>query len=463
MNRIFFNKLFFMVMIFSSSVPCWSQDFDFQLRSQNANTKTDSYSREHRTETWPANKSAMIICDVWDAHHCLNAVKRLEEMLPRMNEVVQEARRRGATIIHAPSDCMDAYADHPSRRRAVETPRADNPPLDLNWCSKIPAEEAANYPIDQSDGGEDDDPEEHAAWAKKLTAQGRNPKMPWKAQNDKIKIDAQQDYISDRGDEVWNILEANGIENVILVGVHTNMCVLGRPFGLRQMVRNGKRTCLMRDMTDCMYNPARHPFVDHFTGNDLIVSHVERFVCPTITSDQILGGKPFRFTSDQRAIFDIQDLSSHKEPPIRVEWTKLTIGSKPIRMDRPSQSRKFWYRCALRIDSQTAAKHPLSIRLPNTSVDAEIWIDGHVTKPNEPIPTEYYASGDAMWLMICLDTMSAEQFEIPVPALVGNDNKQVDIAGNWETRWDDAARFDTPSLPAKFGASPDFLITPRLP
>ena len=38
---------------------------------------------------------------------------------------------------------------------------------------------------------------------------------------------------------------------------------------------------MVRDLTDCMYNPARWPQVDHFTGNDLVISHVERFVGPT--------------------------------------------------------------------------------------------------------------------------------------------------------------------------------------
>jgi len=78
------------------------------------------------------------------------------------------------------------------------------------------------------------------------------------------------------------------------------MCVLGRPFGLRQMAKNGKKVVLMRDMTDTMYNPARAPYVSHFTGTDLIVEHIEKWVCPTITSDQILGGKPFRFSKDRR-------------------------------------------------------------------------------------------------------------------------------------------------------------------
>ena len=91
-----------------------------------------------------------------------------------------------------------------------------------------------------------------------------------------------------------------GIARVMLVGVHTNMCVLGRPFGLRQMAKNGKQVVLVRDMTDTMYNPARAPYVSHFTGTELIVEHIEKWVCPTITSDQILGGQPFQFKQDTR-------------------------------------------------------------------------------------------------------------------------------------------------------------------
>lgn len=196
---------------------------------------------------------------------------------------------------------MAAYQDHPARRRASAVSVAENLPQEIDqWCSKIPAEEKGVYPIDQSDGGEDDDPEEHAQWAAKLESMGRNPQMPWKKQSDLITIDPAKDYISDRGDEVWNILAQRGIKNVILTGVHTNMCVLGRPFGLRQMARNGKNVVLMRDMTDTMYNPQRWPYVSHFTGTDLIISHIEKFVCPTITSDQFLGGEPFRFTGDRR-------------------------------------------------------------------------------------------------------------------------------------------------------------------
>jgi nicotinamidase-related amidase len=247
---------------------------------------------------WSANKTAIIVCDVWDAHHCLNAVRRLEEMVPRMNEVLAKARSQGVLIIHAPSDCMAAYKDHAGRKLAQAAPEAKNLPKDIGqWCNKIPAESKVPYPIDQSDGGEDDDLVEHIKWQEKLVAMGRNPKTPWKKQHEGIKMH-EGDAISDSGVEIWNLLEHKGIDNVILLGVHTNMCVLGRPFGLRQMAKNGKNVVLMRDMTDTMYNPKMKPFVNHYQGTQLIIQYVEKCVCPTITSEQIAGGKEFHFKND---------------------------------------------------------------------------------------------------------------------------------------------------------------------
>ncbi len=288
------------MLVFSGSLS--AEELKLQLRYQQPTSeKSNRFHRLNRQECWDPAETAIIVCDVWDYHHCLNAVRRLNEFAPRLNQVLIKARSQGVSIIHAPSDCMPAYVNHPARKRAIQIPPAKTIPKDIkSWCSRIPAEEAAVYPIDQSDGGEDDNPIEHAAWAAKLKAMGRNPGLPWKKQSDLIQIDSAKDFISDKGDEVWSILEAKGIKNVILTGVHVNMCVLGRPFGLRQLVRNGKNVVLMRDMTDTMYNPARWPFVSHYTGNDLIISHIEKFICPTITSDQVLGGTPFHFSRDRR-------------------------------------------------------------------------------------------------------------------------------------------------------------------
>ncbi len=271
----------------------------FTLNLQSRVEKDGKYQVVHKGQSWPGKKTAVIVCDMWDAHHCLNAVRRENELVPRMEQFLKAARARGALIIHAPSSCMEPYKDHAGRKRAQAAPKAANLPKDIGeWCRQIPAEEKGKYPIDQSDGGEDDDAKEHAEWHAKLKAMGRNPNAPWKSQHTGITI-ADEDAISDSGVEIWNLLESRGIENVMLVGVHTNMCVLGRPFGLRQLTKNGKNVVLVRDLTDTMYNPKMPPMVSHFEGTRLIVEHIEKFVCPTITSNQLLGGKEFRFAGDK--------------------------------------------------------------------------------------------------------------------------------------------------------------------
>ncbi len=285
-------------IIMSTSGAIANAAFDLTLRGL-AQTADGSWQRTVSREQWQAKETAVVICDMWDYHHCRNATLRVGEMAPRMDRVVAAMRRQGALVVHAPSSCMEFYQDHPARLRAQAAPAAQNKPEDINrWCNDIPGEEMDLYPIDQSDGGEDDAPLLHEQWAAYLTSIGRRAGAPWKRQIDTLTVDPDRDIISDQGDEIWNVMEQRGIKNVVLVGVHTNMCVLGRPFGLRQMSKNGRNVALMRDMTDTMYNPARRPYAAHYRGTDLIVEHIEKYVAPTITSDQIIGGKPFAFKWD---------------------------------------------------------------------------------------------------------------------------------------------------------------------
>lgn len=289
------------LFVAASVSPAPAAPLQFTLQKRVEDSKAGEYRAVTTRESWEPGHTAIIVCDMWDLHHCLNAVRREGEMAPRMNTLLEKSRAQGVFIIHAPSSCMKFYESHPARARAKAAPKAANLPSGIGeWCRKIPAEEKGVYPIDQSDGGEDDDPAEHAKWAAELKAKGLDPRRPWTRQIDALKIH-NEDAISDSGVEIWNLLEARGIKNVILMGVHLNMCVSGRPFGLRQMAKNGKNVVLMRDLTDSMYNPARWPYVDHYRGTELFIEHVEKFICPTITSDQILGGKPFTFSGDPRA------------------------------------------------------------------------------------------------------------------------------------------------------------------
>ena len=275
-----------------------SQELNVTLRTRTPSAADPKvFDLNLKKQTWDPKQTAIIVCDMWDRHHCPTAEKRVVELCPRMNDMLESARKRGILIIHAPSSCMEAYKDYPGRKLAQSAPAAKELPVDIaKWCYKIPAEEKGEYPIDQTDSC-DCAAELIVAHEKAMAAEGRNPKAPWKKQNPLLTI-RDQDPISDSGVEIWNLLTARGIGNVMLLGVHTNMCVLGRPFGLRQMSKNGKTTVLVRDLTDTMYNPEKRPNVAHFKGTELIIEHIEKYVCATITSDQIAGGSMFRLAGD---------------------------------------------------------------------------------------------------------------------------------------------------------------------
>ena len=234
---------------------------------------------------WDGPKTALVICDMWDHHWCKSAEARVAEIAPRVNNLANALRDRGVLIIHCPSDTMSYYKDAPGRKLAQSAPGVRSKvPLE-RWCN-LKTDREPPLPIDDSDGGCADGP-----------TPSKGP-YPWTHEIDSIQI-RDGDAITDSA-EAFYLMKQRGITNVIVTGVHENMCVLGRPFSIRQMVLQGQKVLLVRDLTDTMYNPNMPPHVDHFTGTDLVTEHIEKYWCPTITSDQLLGGKPFRFREDRR-------------------------------------------------------------------------------------------------------------------------------------------------------------------
>jgi nicotinamidase-related amidase/type 1 glutamine amidotransferase len=234
---------------------------------------------------WDVGKTAIVVCDMWDKHWCPAATERVGQMAPRMNKVIKAARDKGVLIIHCPSDTLEFYKDWPQRKLAQAAPVVDTDIPLQRWCHLDESVEGAKLPIDDSDGGCDcDEPiKSYRAWTRQHPA---------------IEI-ADHDAITDSA-EAFYLMKQKGITNVIVMGVHTNMCVLGRPFSIRQMVQQGQNVVLMRDMTDTMYNPKMSPFVSHYTGTDLVVQHIEQYWCPSILSTDLIGGDEFQFSQDDR-------------------------------------------------------------------------------------------------------------------------------------------------------------------
>jgi nicotinamidase-related amidase len=255
-------------------------------------TRRDGYtvwSTETAQRSFAPHKLALLLCDVWDHHTCRGAEERLENLVPRMNEVVTALREKGVRIVHAPSDTMSFYEGMPARRRVLDVPPVE-PPAKLEHVEPV-------LPVDQSDPCDTDPDAAHPKYE-------RGMPYPWTREHPGIYVDQERDVISDKGAELWSYYQHHGIEHVLIMGVHTGMCILNRTFAIKQMARWGMDITLIRDLTDAMYNPAKPPYVSHEQGTELIVGFIEKYnslvelasgiVLPgtvtTIHSDELLAG-----------------------------------------------------------------------------------------------------------------------------------------------------------------------------
>jgi nicotinamidase-related amidase len=239
---------------------------ELELRTRVEVFKGSNEWREVRVPyPFRASGTAMVVCDMWDNHWCRGAAERVTRMAPRMNRLLEASRKRGVVIVHAPSNTLDFYREHPARLAVLRIPPAEPPAALVLSDPKLP--------IDDSDGGCD--------------TPGDKSHKAWTRQHPALRIDPK-DFISDNGREVYSLFQARGIRAMLIMGVHTNMCVLNRSFAIRQMTRWGVRCILVRDLTDAMYDPADPPHVSHEQGTELVIQHIEKHWAPTVLSTQLL-------------------------------------------------------------------------------------------------------------------------------------------------------------------------------
>jgi hypothetical protein len=212
--------------------------------------------------------TAIVLCDMWDHHWCKGAENRVGPLATKLEPVIERLRARGVLIIHAPSGTMQFYTQHPARLAMLKIPQV-TPPQELFLT-------APPLPIDDSDGGCDT---------------GETAHMPesrvWTRENSLLRIEPG-DLVSDNGQEVYSALCRRGIHDLLVAGVHANICILNRGFAIKQMSKWGMRCILVRDLTDAMYNPKRAPQVTHAQGTELVIEHIEKYWAPTTTSVELM-------------------------------------------------------------------------------------------------------------------------------------------------------------------------------
>ena len=245
--------------------PARGADITVNLRSRvEAFKGTGEFREVSLAQPLTVEKTAVLICDMWDKHWCGGATQRVGGLVTKMAPFLESARKRGIQIIHAPSETMAFYQDAPQRKRMLAIARID-PPAPLSLLDPP-------LPIDDKRGGCDTPDQFYKAWTREHPG---------------LRIDAA-DVISDSGPEIYSFLRARGISTLLVMGVHTNMCVLNRAFAIKRMTALGIHCILVRDLTDAMYNPQDPPHVSHDAGTQLVIEYIERYWCPSTTSADLL-------------------------------------------------------------------------------------------------------------------------------------------------------------------------------
>jgi hypothetical protein len=127
----------------------WKIEARSPLSAWREETKgSDKIKVVERTVPWQVAETAIIVCDMWDDHHCKMAAQRIGVMAPRMNQVLTAARDRGVMVIHARSETMNLYAGTPYRQRMEQAKPAVPPVPIARRCDRDAASEPPTLPAD---------------------------------------------------------------------------------------------------------------------------------------------------------------------------------------------------------------------------------------------------------------------------------------------------------------------------
>ena len=209
-------------------------------------------------ETFESAKMGAVLIDFWDWHWCKTASERAAAMTTRINRAFECLRPMGVQVFHCPTDVARRYVGTIPREAALAAPRYPLPKLlDIDWprprggdCMCGPGEPC-------------------------------QPNVSWSGMNPGLVI-CDEDRVAKGTEELYSLCKAAGITTLVYFGLHTNMCLMGKPTGFIPMSRAGMRCILARDANDACteYDPARGYTPDDGTAE--VDAHIERHMIPSI-------------------------------------------------------------------------------------------------------------------------------------------------------------------------------------
>lgn len=251
-------------------------------------------------------KTAVVVVDMWTGCKCQRMKKSVATLAPKINRFITEARKRGAVIVHCPS----RIAAQPKGLQAVANmatiptmKTAANGYQPHGWNRQLKSEKYLMM-IDRTPlGGCSCD---------------RHCDGEFNFRQHKAIQIHRDDYMTASGLKLLGLLTKKKIEHVFYVGESIERCVLGRPFGMRQMIACGFKSHIVRDLADGMH---LFPWIKEISpamSNAMSLEHVERFIAPTILSACLLNHR-------QQEQFSKNAKDNKPSPQFRFVWEKKTV------------------------------------------------------------------------------------------------------------------------------------------
>ena len=213
---------------------------------------------ETRVERVDSTKVGVVAVDVWNFHWCKTATMRVDAIVPRLNRALETARELGMTVMLCPSDVVDNYVGYPQREKVFTLPTVPVPSVVDVTCPPVPDAGGCACGTERCAGN-----------------------YGWDGMHPALKI-GDEDWMPDTQAEVFAICRKLGLTHLLYVGFHTQVCLLGKPMGLKAMKSAGLQCVLARDMTDAHpgYDPSRGFTPD--LNTEQVVEHFEKHLAPTV-------------------------------------------------------------------------------------------------------------------------------------------------------------------------------------
>lgn len=176
----------------------------------------------------------VVIVDPWNYHWCMTACARVGAMVPRWNRALQCARKLGMPVMWAPTDVASQYVGTPQRERALAVEYLDVPQTRDLSCRFTAA-------VGRCMCGPGIDCVVNYGW------DGIHPELAI----------AEEDLIVSGLPEIYSLCKQRKLTHIIYMGLHTNMCLFGKPPAMKNLHAAGLQCMLCRDINDAFthYNP----------------------------------------------------------------------------------------------------------------------------------------------------------------------------------------------------------------